>query len=87
MDCHYRLNSPEERICSKFILKVYRTSDKEVFDEETDYDLYIFDGMLPAKLPDNGSILCINCDKCDMFKSDGEVSGTKITLGDCEVTT
>lgn len=68
-------------------IEVYRTSDKEVFDEETDYDLYIFDGMLPAKLPDHGSILCINCDKCDMFKSDGEVSGTKITLGDCEVTT
>ena len=68
-------------------IEVYRTSDKEVFDEETDYDLYIFDGMLPAKLPENGSILCINCDKCDMFKSDGEVSGTRITLGDCEVTT
>ncbi len=39
-------------------LEVYKTDDINVSDD--DYDLYIFDGMMPSSLPQKGSLFFIN---------------------------
>jgi hypothetical protein len=70
-------------------VEVYRTSDEGVFDTEegAGYDLYIFDGMLPQTLPENGNFLFINCQAEGYFDVSGQVESTKISILDSEVTT
>ncbi len=66
---------------------VYKTSDEAVFDEDTDYDMYIFDGKIPDNIPKKGSLLFINCKKSEFFKNKKSVENTKLILEDCDITT
>jgi hypothetical protein len=67
---------------------LYRTSDENLTDSSSDnnYDLYIFDGMVPETLPAEGNILFINCEHSDIFESCGKVQGKKLTFVDSDVT-
>ncbi|MCR5608623.1 MAG: VWA domain-containing protein [Lachnospiraceae bacterium] len=49
-------------------LEVYKTDDVNAIDDE--YDLFVFDGIVPDKLPEQGSILFFNC------TMDGIMDGT-----------
>lgn len=50
------------------------------------YDLYIFDGMVPEKLPSAGNFLFVNCEYVDYFENCGKVQGKILKLVDSEVT-
>lgn len=67
-------------------MEVYRTDERDVVNGENDYDLYIFDGMVPEKLPEQGSFLFVNCSCEDFFSEDGKEKGTKLVLGTSDVT-
>lgn len=68
--------------------EVYRTSDLGVFDtaEGAGYDLYIFDGMIPEKLPDTGNFMFFHCAPEDLFEASGSVEGTRLTILNSDVT-
>ncbi|GAA0182384.1 BatA and WFA domain-containing protein [Clostridium sediminicola] len=62
-------------------VELYKTSDINNIDEN--YDLYIFDGKLPEKLPEQGSLLIINPDKdIGLFKIGKELEGGKVEIKD-----
>lgn len=67
-------------------LEVYRSSELDVLSNGEEFDLYIFDGIVPEKLPKSGSLLFINCEYRDMFVSDGTVEGRTLTLLPSDVT-
>jgi hypothetical protein len=67
-------------------VEVYRTSDVAAAENAADYDLYIFDGMVPQQLPATGSFLFINCEKSDYFSSEQTAAGQYITLLASDVT-
>lgn len=54
-------------------LEVYKTDDVSVSDDS--YDLYIFDGMMPAKLPQRGSLFFINPGADNSYFEMGETIG------------
>jgi len=51
-------------------LEVYKTDDVDITAEG--YDLYIFDGITPTKLPDDGSLFFINPDEDNPYFKPGE---------------
>ncbi|MCY6371597.1 vWA domain-containing protein [Clostridium ganghwense] len=60
---------------------------KEVQDIEEGYDLYVFDGKAPDKMPEKGSILFINPLKDnEAVKIKGEVQGGKVQVADHPIT-
>ena len=67
-------------------IELYRTSDSELTEGTETYDLYIFDEMVPDKLPTSGSLLFINCEHQDLFKNCGKVEGKVLTFVDSDVT-
>lgn len=69
-------------------IELYRTSDQTLTESDSggEYDLYIFDGIVPAELPSSGSFLFINCEHEDFFKNCGKVRGKMLTFVDSEVT-
>ncbi len=67
-------------------VELYRTSDPKLTEDAEQYDLYIFDGIVPEKLPESGSFLFINCDYPDYFANCGKVEGKMLTFVDNEVT-
>lgn len=68
-------------------MEVFRTSDLDVLEDGSEqYDLYIFDGMVPKNLPKSGSFLFINCDYPQIFESSGSIKGQKLTLQPSDVT-
>lgn len=58
-------------------VEVYKT-DGEDSDTLKGYDLYIFDGFLPPKLPDDGSIMMINPPHNNFFEIEGEIQHPNI---------
>ena len=71
--------------------EVYRTSDPETALGGDSYDLYIFDGLLPQTLPEEGNFLFLNCrapeqDGEALFAAAEEAEGTRFTLQDTEAT-
>lgn len=66
-------------------VELYRTDDVELLTE-TDYDLYIFDGIMPKELPSSGSYLFINVPWEEYFKNCGKVTGQILHFVDSEVT-
>lgn len=57
--------------------EVYKTNDVTGLEQNTDYDFYVFDGMLPEKLPKKGSLLIINPEESidGLFTIEGETEG------------
>ncbi|MBQ9766259.1 MAG: BatA and WFA domain-containing protein [Lachnospiraceae bacterium] len=50
-------------------VEVTKSNDIDAFFEfEKDgYDLYIFDGMIPTELPDEGSVIIFNCENDELY--------------------
>lgn len=69
-------------------VSVTKSNDIEgVKDFETQgYDLYVFDGMVPTKLPKNGSMLFINCECPELYTVVDTLEGVMISVGDSKVT-
>lgn len=67
-------------------MEVYRSSDLDVLEDAEEYDLYIFDGMVPEKLPQSGNVMFINCDYPQIFEQSGSIEGKKLTLLQSDVT-
>jgi len=60
-------------------LEVYKTDDVNIAADG--YDLYIFDGIMPAKLPDDGSLFFINPDMINpYFKSGAVIEGGRADI-------
>ncbi|MDO5409433.1 MAG: BatA and WFA domain-containing protein [Lachnospiraceae bacterium] len=70
-------------------VELYRSADVKVIEKESGakYDLYIFDGIVPERLPSSGSFFFINCDHADLFEKMGSVRKKFLTLTESEVTT
>lgn len=68
--------------------EVYRTADAGVFDTESAqaYDLYIFDGMLPEQLPENGNYFFVNCMADEITSVSGSVTGSVIDILQTDIT-
>ena len=66
-------------------IELYRTDDAGLVTE-SEYDLYIFDGMMPEELPSSGSFLFINAQWEEYFKNCGKVTGQLLHFVDSEVT-
>ncbi|MFW5670997.1 MAG: VWA domain-containing protein [Acetivibrio ethanolgignens] len=58
-------------------VEVYKTNDITGLEQELDFDFYVFDGMLPEKLPQKGSLFFINPKKSidGLFTIEGEAEG------------
>lgn len=69
-------------------VEVFRTSDPGVLDtaDGAGYDLYIFDGMVPEKLPETGNFMFFHCASEEFFEAAGSVEGTRLTILDSDVT-
>ena len=69
-------------------VELYRTSDEKLAEGNVKdaYDLYIFDGMVPEKLPSEGSMMFINCEHEELFKNCGKVQGRILDFVDSDVT-
>lgn len=67
-------------------VEVYRTADPDVAGEGSDYDLYVFDGMVPDTLPARGNFLFLNCEYEDFFLHKDTVEGVMLNLLESEVT-
>lgn len=67
-------------------MEVYRTDEKEVVNGENLYDLYIFDGIVPEQLPEQGSFLFVNCSDENYFSKEQQKKNTRLTLGTSDVT-
>lgn len=52
-------------------MTLYKTTDVNEINEKENYDLYIFDGQVPDKLPESGNCLFVAPDK-DIIDSDGK---------------
>ena len=48
--------------------------------QDSQYDLYIFDQLVPDELPENGACLFVNCDFGDIIKHTDTVQGVRLTL-------
>jgi len=60
-------------------LEVYKTDDINI--AAGGYDLYIFDGIMPAKLPDDGSLFFVNPGEGNpYFKSEGTIEGGRADI-------
>lgn len=57
---------------------------KDFLNQE--YDLYVFDGMVPEKLPKNGSMIFINCECPELFTVADILEGVMIKVKDTKVT-
>lgn len=69
----------EKALSSIKNLEVYKTDDANIAADG--YDLYIFDGIMPARLPDGGSLFFINPDEANpYFKSGGTIEGGRADL-------
>lgn len=51
-----------------------------------EYDLYVFDGLVPEKLPKNGSMIFINCECPELFTVSDTLEGVMIKVKDSKVT-
>jgi Ca-activated chloride channel family protein len=58
-------------------VEIFKTN-REDADALKGYELYIFDGFLPPKLPDDGSIMMINPPHNDFFEFEGEIQHPRI---------
>lgn len=76
----------EKAIANLSGMEVYRTSDVSVVNGLEQYDLYIFDGIVPQTLPPTGSFLFINCSYDNYFSKEADLQGTRLTLLESGVT-
>lgn len=68
--------------------EIYRTSDLGVFEttEAAGYDLYIFDGMIPDVLPQNGNYMFLHCTAEELFQPSGSVDAARLSIVSSDVT-
>lgn len=76
----------EKAISNLSGMDVYRTSDASVVNGAEQYDLYIFDGIVPQTLPPAGSFLFINCEYDTYFSRESDVQGIRLVLQDTPIT-
>lgn len=50
----------EKAILTNDNIELYKTTGAEEMDEESSFDLYLFDGVIPEKLPKEGNCIFIN---------------------------
>ncbi len=69
-------------------VNVTKSNDIDGFKDflSKEYDLYVFDGMVPEELPKNGSMLFINCECPELFTVADTLEGIMIKVKDSKVT-
>ncbi|MBE5947801.1 MAG: VWA domain-containing protein [Lachnospiraceae bacterium] len=69
-------------------VKVTKSNDIDGFKDflSQEYDLYVFDGMVPAELPKNGSMLFINCECPELYTVADTLEGILLKVKDSKVT-
>ncbi len=50
----------EKAILTRSDIELFKTNDTDNIDNKEDFDLYIFDGLMPESIPKRGSVLYIN---------------------------
>ncbi len=68
------------------ITKAEKVSEFEAYTAADNYDLFIFDGMLPEKLPETGNILLINAFDGDLCKATDKLGGVRVYTEDSKLT-
>lgn len=66
--------------------EVYKTNSVDNINEEDNYDLYIFDGMMPENLPKEGNFIIINPGENKLFKVGTLKEGMMASTEQSEVT-
>lgn len=69
-------------------VKVTKSNDIDGFKDflSLEYDLYVFDGMVPTELPKNGSMLFINCECPELYTVADTLEGILLKVKDSKVT-
>ena len=69
-------------------VKVTKSNDIDGFKDflSQEYDLYVFDGMVPTELPKNGSMLFINCECPELYTVADTLEGILLKVKDSKVT-
>ena len=69
-------------------VKVTKSNDIDGFKDflSQEYDLYVFDGMVPSELPKNGSMLFINCECPELYTVADTLEGILLKVKDSKVT-
>lgn len=59
-----------------------KSSDISAFENFTkeNFDVYIFDGMIPEKLPEEGNLLFFNIPDTELFESVGDYQGVRLDI-------
>ncbi len=68
-------------------ITVTKSNDIASFDEfkKQNYDIYIFDGMVPATLPENGNIIIMNVPDTELFTHTELLTGVRIETYEHEI--
>jgi hypothetical protein len=75
----------EKALSSVNSLELFKTSDTNSVDDN--YDLYIFDGMIPEKIPTKGSIFIINPqENTEFYTVEGNIPGGIAEIEDHNIT-
>ena len=69
-------------------VNVTKSNDIDGFKDflNQEYDLYVFDGMVPTELPKNGSMLFINCECPELYTVADTLEGILLKVKDSKVT-
>ncbi len=69
-------------------VSVTKSNDIDGFKDflNQEYDLYVFDGMVPTELPKNGSMLFINCECPELYTVADTLEGILLKVKDSKVT-
>lgn len=62
-----------------------RSDDLEILKGNTDYDLYIFDGIIPEELPKKGACLFINSEYKDLLTAKTMQKGAIVNIDESEL--
>ena len=66
-----------------------KSDDTDAFltlSDRSKYDLFIFDGILPTALPDNGNIILVNAFDHILFTPSEELTGVRVKANDSKLT-
>ena len=69
-------------------VNVTKSNDIDGFKDflNQEYDLYVFDGMVPTELPKNGSMLFINCECPELYTVADTLEGILLKVKDSKIT-
>ncbi|MFP4698270.1 MAG: vWA domain-containing protein [Eubacteriales bacterium] len=76
-----------EKVLNTFShVDVYKTNDPDLINETDNYDVYIFDGIVPDVLPTKGNLLITNPPDQELFEVNGDVEGGTVKSIPSEIT-